>query len=124
VTRGLILTHGELGRALLEAAEKVLGPQTDVEVLSNEGLSLEQIIHAVKARLGTEPCLLMVDFFGGSPFVACRALLEQHPLAAVISGVNLPMLFSFFTKRATLDFHELATMVEADAHRGIQRISA
>ncbi len=124
MTRGLILTHGDLGRSLLNAAEKVLGPQSNVEVLSNEGLSLEQIIAAVETRLDPAPCLLLVDFFGGSPFVACQSLLKQHPEAAVISGVNLPMLFSFFTKREKLAFPDLVLMVESDAHRGIQRISA
>jgi len=39
MTFAVILTHGGLGRGLLDAVEKMLGPQTGVDVLSNEGLS-------------------------------------------------------------------------------------
>jgi mannose/fructose-specific phosphotransferase system component IIA len=124
VSRAIILTHGRLGRSLLDAAVGVLGPQADVDVISNEGLSLEQLTAEVAQRLGTTPCILFVDFFGGSPFIACKALLAAHPAAHIISGVNLPMLLSFFTKREKLPFPGLVETVEADAHRGIQRISA
>ena len=34
MTPALILTHGHLGEMLMDAVEKVLGPQSDVMVLS------------------------------------------------------------------------------------------
>jgi mannose/fructose-specific phosphotransferase system component IIA len=119
----ILLTHGSLGRVLLEACEMALGRQTDVEVLSNEGLSLAQMIEAVERRLADVPTVFFVDYCGGSPFVACSMLRELHPSHTLISGVNLPMLLSFFTKRDKLPFNELMQTVETDAHRGIQRIS-
>jgi mannose PTS system EIIA component len=121
--RAIILTHGGFGRVLMEAAESVLGPQEAVDVLSNDGQSLEQMVAALETRLDAEPVVIFVDFCGGSPFIACRTLLDLHPGCAVLSGVNLPMLFSFFTKRAALPFSELVKVVETDAHRGIQRTS-
>ncbi|HEY3294872.1 MAG TPA: hypothetical protein VGL38_05505 [bacterium] len=124
MVRAVILTHGTLGAVLLATVQGVLGPQADVQVLSNEGLSLDQIIHAVQSTLSGGPLIFFVDFCGGSPYVACKTLQQVHPECAIISGVNMPMLFSFFTKREQLAFSELVTMVESDAHRGIQRISS
>jgi PTS system mannose-specific IIA component len=122
--RAVILTHGDFGRVLIEAVEKTLGPQSDVDVLSNEGMSLEQIMEAVESRLGDAPSVIFVDHCGGSPFVACHSLHSRHPQHALLTGVNLPMLLSFFTKRARLPFEDLVQVVESDGHRGIQRISA
>jgi PTS system mannose-specific IIB component len=123
VIPALILTHGHLGEMLMDAVEKVLGPQTDVMVLSNDDCSLEQLQLNVEARLGDNSCVLFVDFCGGSPYVACKALRENHPNYAVISGVNLPMLFSFFTKRQQHPFAELVEVVKTDGLRGIQLLA-
>lgn len=119
----LILTHGRLGQILMEAVESVLGPQTGVTTLSNRGLSSEQITDAVCARLTDAPTVLFVDFCGGSTFVACKFLPERRAQCALITGVSLPMLLSFFTKRDTLPFAQLVAAVEHDGHRGIQLIS-
>jgi mannose/fructose-specific phosphotransferase system component IIA len=124
VTRAIIVTHKSLGQALMNAVEGMLGPQQDFEILSNEGLSLEQITDAVERLLTDSPTLLFVDFCGGSPYVACKSLRDRHPECALVSGVNLPMLISFFTKRDKLSYTELAGTVETDGHRGIQLILA
>ena len=119
----LILTHGHLGEMLMEAVAKVLGPQTDVQVLSNDNCTMDELIAHVEARLGQEAGVLFVDFCGGSPYVACQSLHRAHPNYAVISGVNLPMLFSFFTKRNKHPFAELVEVVKADGLRGIQLLT-
>lgn len=119
----LILTHGHLGEMLMEAVEKVLGPQTDVIVLSNDDCTMDDMKFNVETRLGNAPGVLFVDFCGGSPYVACKSLREIHPNYAVISGVNLPMLFSFFTKRTKHPFAELVEIVKADGLRGIQLLA-
>jgi mannose/fructose-specific phosphotransferase system component IIA len=124
VTRAVIITHGTLGRALMDTVEGTLGPQSDVDVLTNEGLSLDQIVERVEGCLHEQPTVLFVDFCGGSPYIACKTLQPKRQTCAVISGVNLPMLFSFFTKRRSLHFAELITIIETDGHRGIQLISA
>ena len=119
----LILTHGQVGQMLMEAVEKVLGPQSGVVVLSNDDCTLEEMKFNVESRLGAGPGLLFVDFCGGSPYVACKSLRETHPNYAVISGVNLPMLFSFFTKRNQHSFEELVEVVKTDGLRGIQLLA-
>ena len=122
--RAVIVTHGSLGSALVEAVARVLGPPRYCDVVSNEGLSLEQLIGTVGIHLDGTPTVMFTDFCGGSAYAACHALQERHPETAVVSGVNLPMLLSFFTKRDTLPFGELVAAVETDGHRGIQRTVA
>ena len=41
---GLIVTHGELGQALLDAAARIAGPPSGVFALSNAGLSRDALI--------------------------------------------------------------------------------
>ncbi|NUO18592.1 hypothetical protein HUU59_04015 [bacterium] len=118
--RAILVTHGTLGKSLYEAAESVLGPQEGASVLSNSGLSLEQIQSKVRELLTNEPTLIMVDLCGGSPFMACCSLGKIQGDTAIVSGVNLPMLLSYFTKREKLSLAELSRTVENDAVRGIQ----
>lgn len=120
MTRAILVTHGKLGESLYDAAVSVLGPQSGATVLSNSGLSLEQIQTQVRSLLTDEPTLIMVDLCGGSPFMACCSLTQLPGETAIVSGVNLPMLLSFFTKRDKLSLSELAQTVERDAMRGIQ----
>lgn len=124
MTHAVIFTHGSLGQTFMDVVERVLGPQTDVQVLSNEGLSLEQMTELLDRQRDERPTILFADFCGGSTYVACKTFCERRGQTALVSGVNLPMLFSFFTKRGKLPFDELARVVETDAHRGIQLLTA
>jgi mannose/fructose-specific phosphotransferase system component IIA len=117
----LIVTHGLLGEELLRCAEALLGHQEGVQTISNEGQDLEGLCNMVASRIPKgEDTILFVDFCGGSPYVACRRACESSGKLAVISGVNLPMLTSFFTKRTTKDYDELVEIVREDGLRGIQ----
>jgi PTS system mannose-specific IIA component len=120
MVRAILLTHGTLGASLMASVESVLGPQEEVIVLSNSGKSLEQIMNSLKPVADEVPCLVFVDFCGGSPFMACKMLALSPDRISLISGVNLPMLLSFFTKRNKLKFSELTQTVCDDGHRGIQ----
>ena len=42
----LIVTHGALGHELLRTVERIVGPQAEVQILSNEGLSAEGLTAA------------------------------------------------------------------------------
>ena len=117
----LIVTHGNLGAELLRVVESLLGPQEAVEVLSNQGKDLECLCEMVDAHVpSAKEAVLFVDFCGGSPFVACRRSSGDKRLCTVISGVNLPMLTSFFTKRNKMPLSELLQTIRDDAVRGIQ----
>lgn len=119
MVRAIVVTHGDLGKALVSATESVLGPQQGCTVISNSGLSLDQIKARVSEASTSDPTLVFVDLCGGSTFMACVTLPDERRNCALVAGVNLPMLLSFFTKRDKLSLNELAETVQKDGVRGI-----
>lgn len=120
----LIITHGVLGKELLQVVESLLGPQEGVQVLSNEGRDLQGLCDLVVSRIPDgEDAVLFVDCLGGTPYVASRKACQDSRRLAILSGVNLPMLTSFFTKRGKMDFTEFTQTVRDDGLRGIQLIA-
>ncbi|MCC6476260.1 PTS mannose transporter subunit IIAB, partial [bacterium] len=67
----------------------------------------------------SDPTIVFVDLCGGSTFMACATLPGERNNCALVAGVNLPMLLSFFTKRDKLSLSELAETVQKDGIRGI-----
>ena len=118
---GLLVTHHGIGEELLRAAESIVGPQRDIEVVSNQGTSLEGLCERIESILPTDrEVVAMVDYFGGSAHIAMKSLCKSHPELELVSGVNLPMLLSFITKRNQLPFSELVEVIRTDAVRGIK----
>jgi mannose/fructose-specific phosphotransferase system component IIA len=120
----LLVTHGHVGDALLEAAERIVGKLPDVGVLSNDGLSRESLTAAVRERVqafGPAGGLLFVDVAGGS--CAQAALLvaarEAPGPTPVLCGVNLPMLLDFSHHRETLDPRALADRLRAKGQAAV-----
>ena len=113
---GLIVAHGKMGRGLLNAATVIVGEQEAIHALSNSDLSLEQLQKEIGSILdGISECIIFVDCLGSS-YTASRISSRGMP---VISGVNLPMLLSFFTKRERLSLNELVEAVITDGRKGI-----
>lgn len=122
---GIIVTHADLANALRTAAARVAGDVSGVEALSNDGLSpaeLGQRIVAAIERLEGAPCLVMVDFQGGSCANACMAEVHAMPNVRVISGINLPMLADFLLRRHDLQLDALVERVLERGHRSVQAL--
>jgi len=102
----ILATHGELGRALLEAAEEIAGPQERVYAVgllageSPEGFAAQ--LDAALAQTAGGETLLLVDLFGGTPYnYAARAALAAQPPGRVVcvTGANLPLLLELLLGR-------------------------
>lgn len=114
--KALIIAHGNMAQELLNAAITILGDQQDVFTLSNTELSLAGLQQNIKKHIVESlETIIFVDCFG-SPLTAAIIAGGGAP---VISGVNLPMLLSFFTKRGAMPLKELAETVAADGQKGI-----
>ena len=65
----LLVTHAALGSELLRTVEAILGAQSDVQVLSNDGLSSDGLSRAIEERVrdvpGDRPVVLFTDL--GNP---------------------------------------------------------
>jgi len=124
---GIVLTHSNIGQALLKAAASILGEIDHIHDISTIDLSLESISLTLKntiARQNWEDgILIMVSLMGGSCWNAGVAIARQMSNIEVVSGVNLIMVISFLSKRDRYNLTELSEIVKQDAIRGISRLS-
>ena len=119
----LLVTHGVLGQELVRTVEAILGAQSDVITLSNNGLSADglddAILSGVKAIPTARPIVLFSDLAAGSCGIATRRAALNDRVVRRASGINLPMLLEFFHYRDTLPLDELLPRMEAKGKAGI-----
>lgn len=120
---GLVLvTHAGLAGALLHTAELIVGridACEKVEVDADE--RSEQIMARVVAAVGkvsAEGAVIMTDLFGGTPSNMAMAFLKDDAVE-VLTGVNLPMIIEFCSKRARLGVPDLAVELQRCGREGI-----
>jgi PTS system mannose-specific IIA component len=123
----IVVMHGDVGTKLVEAAEAIAGKQTNVTVL---GLAPQESLDNFQQRIGEvmgqvhtpDGVLILADMWGGTP---CNASLKQcqNPdwRYDVVTGVNLPMLVTAFSRRAQMKLEDLAQKLVDDGPRSIQR---
>jgi PTS system mannose-specific IIA component len=124
----LVVTHKQLGDALIEAAEFILGQRP----AAAESISIDlkesaeklrgKIKEAIKKVSSHDGVLIMTDMFGGTPSNLSYSFLEEGRVE-VISGVNLPMLIKAVSSRNDSSLSDLATTLEAYGKRSISLAS-
>lgn len=100
----LVVTHGNFGASLLEAAQMILGQQggiQSVSVLVNRGVDeiVAELKHALAALETGAGVLILTDLFGGTPTTLSLSLRKLGNVE-VVAGVNLPMLLKVLQGRA------------------------
>ena len=120
----LLVTHAALGTELLRTVEGILGAQSDVEVLSNNGYSGEALSRAIEDRIramapAERPVVIFTDLAAGSCGIASRRAGSCGRDVRKVTGVNLPLLLEFFHYRDTLPLDELLPRLEAKGKAGI-----
>jgi len=120
---GLVLVaHAGLATALKASTEMIVGPVEDfavVEVAPDE--RAEEIMARVVAAVGSGlsgGTIIMTDLFGGTPSNMAMSFLKDG-CVEVITGVNLPMLMEFCSKRGRLAVAELAVELQRCGREGI-----
>lgn len=108
---GVIITHGELSKALLASAESIAGEALSIKTITvsgNEGADeiREALSRAVKEVDDGEGVLIFTDMFGGTPSNIALSFLKEGELE-VVTGVNLPLIIKFMGSRADSSFVEL-----------------
>lgn len=124
----LIATHRELGAALIDCVEFILGEPSDaVESISidlrENAEDLRNKIEAGIKKVGKEDgVLILTDMFGGTPSNLSYSFLEDGRVE-VISGVNLPMLIKAVNLRKNKPLPELAEHLESYGKKSISMAS-
>jgi mannose PTS system EIIA component len=119
----MVVTHGQLARELLNAAEAIVGdlPQflavsigwhDDVEDAREE---IRQGIQKMQEEGGV---LILTDMFGGTPSNLGMTFLEPHRVE-VVTGVNLPMLIKLSSLRESADLTAVARELRDTGRKAI-----
>jgi len=121
-----IITHGNLAFALLDAAEKIVGKQQHVYIYSNKEDSLPVLIEKISKRLEkvkSKHNIFFIDLMGGSCWNLANMIRKKYSSVTIITGVNLPMLMSYFLNCQEMPFINLVKKVINDGSRGIYSVT-
>jgi mannose PTS system EIIA component len=124
----VIVTHGSIGDALLEAARFItadrLGGMTSVSLGpdDNSDKMRKVILSAIKNVQQTSGVLILTDMFGGTPSNLSYSFLKEGQIE-VVSGVNLPMLIKAIEIRKTTALGPAAVAIETHGKKSISLAS-
>jgi PTS system mannose-specific IIA component len=119
----LLVTHGQFGHALLEAAENILGDINDcqcigIDVARGMDVLLDEIKTTIKKLASDDGVLILTDMFGGTPTNLSLSLMGTLQVE-VITGVNLPMLLKILSSNDS-SLAKLASEAKSAGKQGIQ----
>ena len=97
--QGLMVAHGELAAALVDAAERIAGVDGAIVPISNTGCTPDTLRDRIRDARGPGPTIIFVDMASGSCTFASLSLARESPDIAVVTGASLPMLLDFLFHR-------------------------
>ncbi len=126
----IIVTHGEFGAYLVEAAEGIVGRQAHgvrvVATSSRQSVSeiMRRIERALAELANSDGVILFTDMPGGTPNNLSFPLVRNERKVEMVSGVNLYMLVTAFGQRSLLPLNKLIEKVVTDGQKSIRDIRA
>jgi PTS system mannose-specific IIA component len=120
----VVVTHSQLGEALIEAAEFIVGNRPEgvvsvsIDLNQNADKLREKVAAGIKKAGREEGVLLLTDMFGGTPSNISYSFLEEGQVE-VLSGVNLPILVHALNSRVKMGLSELAASLETVGRKSI-----
>ena len=125
----VIVTHSQLGDALIGAAEFIIGNRP--EAIESVSIDLSESADKLRAKIARgikkveedEGVLILTDMFGGTPSNLSYSFLEEGHIE-VLSGVNLPVLIQAASLRdKNMKLDELAANLEVFGKKSISLAS-
>ncbi len=114
--RGVVVGHGGLAAALIDAVARIAGTESGLVAVSNTDCDRGTLEQRITEAVGDGPAIVFIDMPSGSCMFAAMHRLREMPTMRLVTGVNLAMLLEFvFNRDGELD--EVATKV-ADAGVG------
>ena len=124
----IVVTHGEFGAYLIEAAEGIVGRQDQgVRVIATSSrLSVPEIrvkiARALRELANPDGIIVFTDMPGGTPNNLSFPLIKDAARVEMISGVNLYMLVSAFSQRDRMPLEGLVEKIVADGQKSIRDV--
>ena len=125
----VIVTHAQLGEALIEAAEFILGQRPEaiesisIDLSENAEKLRAKIVQGIKKVAGQSGVIILTDMFGGTPSNLSYSFLEEGRVE-VLSGVNLPILIQAVDlRKKDIELGQLAADLEVFGKKSISLAS-
>lgn len=119
----IIISHGDLSDAVLDALYQIAGDHRDILAVSNSGRDLRQmeidLLDAIDRLKNCDEVIFFSDLKGGSCSLICSRLIKENGNLAMVTGYNLPMLIEFAFNRSKPLF-ELLSILEKKGQDGIR----
>ncbi|MCP5108131.1 MAG: hypothetical protein GY950_32385 [bacterium] len=124
--RGLIITHGNLGKELVSVTETILEEKVAIDSFpfdwQEDGTETFTKLKRYLDDNRDNNIVIFTDLFGGAPTNICFQFNRKN--VEIITGVNLPGLLKFLThKDKNMPFPELVKDIKKGAIDGINLIS-
>lgn len=123
----LIVTHCDLGKELLNAAEFIVGKiEAAGTIAITETSGTDLLRKKIEAKVGTldkgDGVLILTDMFGGTPSNLSLSFLKEGKIE-VLTGVNLPMIIAIVQNRLNFKVTVLAEKAQEAGKMGISLAS-
>jgi len=124
----LIVTHANLGAALIDTLEFILGAKQEklgaisIDIKQDPESLRNKIKQGIKDVYCENGVIILTDMFGGTPSNLAYAFLEEGKVE-VISGVNLPILLKAVTTRKKMEIKALTAALIEHGKRSISLAS-
>jgi PTS system mannose-specific IIA component len=123
----LVITHGNLGCELIQAAELIKGRLDGVLAISVDPIKgveelKKEITAGIKKVDRGKGVLILTDLFGGTPSNISLSFLKEGKLE-VVTGVNLPMLLKLSEIREKENLPDFAYLIKDYGRRNISLAS-
>ena len=120
--RGLIVTHGDLGKELMASARLVVASESSLSILSNRDRGKREMQQLISEWLQSAegPAVIMVDEGLGSCGTAACVAASGRKDTWVLSGVNLSMVVTYLSRVGRLSPSELVEKVTRRAREAVR----
>ncbi|MBN1178508.1 MAG: PTS sugar transporter subunit IIA [Anaerolineae bacterium] len=121
----VLVSHADVGAALVRAAEMIAGPAEGVYAVSllpeDSPESFGEKLDGVLAHIEGQETLILIDLFGGTPYnVAARQVLKET--VECVTGVNLPMVLELLMSRDDATASELAASIATAGKESVRNL--
>lgn len=123
----VVVTHSNLAREFIRAAEMIVGPADRLQSVSiDRSVDIDVAQQQLSDRVADVGCdgdgvIILTDMFGGTPTNISAELLSKK--VEIVTGVNLPMLLKCINARYAQTVGELAAMLKEYGQKAVVRPS-
>ena len=119
----LIISHCDLGKEFLNAAEFIVGRLEAADAISiTQTTESEDLLKTISTKIKDlnrgQGVLVLTDMFGGTPANLSLSFLKEESVE-VLTGVNLPMVVAVAQDRNRLTLSELGEKAQQAGRRSI-----